>query len=73
MSQLEWGTVLESPAFWLEDQVFDLQGSLLPEGVPSVQSSTEEIDFVQKRLHSFYHSFYCSSIIPSIVVLANIS
>jgi len=36
MSQIEQGTILESPALWLEDHVFNFQGSLLPEGLPFI-------------------------------------
>ena len=36
MSQIESGAVLASPALWLEDQVFGLQGSLSPEGLLAV-------------------------------------
>jgi len=59
--QIEQGTVLESPALWLEGHLFGFQGSLLPKGLPSVRSSTDERDFVQKRLPSFYRSFYRNS------------
>ena len=60
VSQIDSGTVLESPVLWLEDHLFGFQGSSLPEGLPSVWSSTDERDYVQNRLPSFYCRFYRS-------------
>jgi len=34
--QIEWDTVLESPALWLEDNLFGFQGSLLLGGLLSI-------------------------------------
>jgi len=60
VSQIEYCTILESPALWLEDHLFRFQWSLVHEGLPPVWCPMEERYFVQKTLPSFYRTFYCS-------------